>query len=98
MNPAKRYIQLRNQGVAHKEAVEVSGWTLIQSLKGAIFWFCVFISALVLTRCDLQAEQERQAEYVKSLEKLVNGCTDRKGTTLLIGDEVYVCHTTRVEI
>ncbi len=97
-NPAQRYIQLRNNGLSHKTASELSGWSIWNAAKGALFWLAVLVGLLVWLSLDHRQELEQQAGYIKSMEKIINGCTDRQGTTLMIGDEVYVCRTFKTEI
>jgi len=97
-NPAQRYIAYRNKGFDHQTAKEMSGFSFIKTFSQSIFWVLVLFGVLVWLSMDHKDQMEEQAAYTKTLERRVNGCTDVKGTTLQIGDRVFVCKTYPTEL
>lgn len=93
-NPAQRYVEYRNKfGLSHKEAAKLSGFSFVRSIRQSLFWIVVLLALLVWVRMDHNDKMAEQAGYTKTLETIVNGCTDPKGTTLVIGDRIFLCKT-----
>lgn len=90
-NPAKKYLKYRNSGFDHHTAKELSGFSFVKTFAQSIFWILVLFGVLVWLSMDHQSQLKEQDAYVKTLEKIVAGCTDTKGGTLTIGDEIYLC-------
>jgi len=92
-NPAQKYLEYRNKGFDHHTAKELSGFSFVKTFSQSIFWIITLFFVLVWLTMDHKDQMEEQGQYVKSLERIVNGCTDTKGTTLQIGDKLVICKT-----
>ena len=90
-NQAQKYLEYRNKGFDHHTAKEMSGFSFVKTFSQSIFWIVVLFMVLVWLSMDHRDQMREQEVYVKTLERIVNGCTDTKGGTLVIGDEIYLC-------